>query len=308
MNTPNSEYDLISAEQVFGRVEETLSSYANNGLIDTSQYYSEIRWIISNLGLGAFEMNEAVIFLKEHKAEIPCDFYLLDSAWLCASGEGGGVATDNWQGKYVYYTTKTCETILQDQSCPAPNQTGYSVNACNNEQVLEKVTLTEYVSGAPNTVTWSNPVLMKLNNKKSIGKTCINSCKNLFYSSPYEISIHKRGGNYVLTSNLKEPTIFLKYWRFPLDEETGLPLVPNDPIIEKAIYTHLIYWTLVKLWTNSEDTDIERKIQYWEKQRNDSLYIAKNYAKMPSFLTMVNYANTVRRRWPTYEQINSRHI
>ncbi len=313
MNTPESEFDLIPCDKLFSRIEENLSSFAANGLLDTEQFYPEVKWMISQLGLGVYEQDSSVVILSDYKVELPCDFYLLDSAWLCSKSKSADideVTQSYWQGKSVFFTVRDEKTILQGTTCPPPNQTGWCVNACESgNSIIDQVTLTEYVTGASQSViNWNSPVLLKLNNKKSIGKTCVSDCKNLFYSSPNEISINKKGGSYYLTSNLKDPVIYLKYWRFPMDRETKLPLIPNDAIIERALEDHLTHWLLVKLWTNGEVTEIENKIKYWEQKKINSVDAAKSYAKMPTFLGMANLARKTRRRWASYEQINSRHI
>ena len=109
-------------DSLFASIEEQLRSYANNGLLDLSQFYPQIRWFISHLGLAAYEKEQGILMVEDHKAQLPCDFYMLDSAWLCDQSHTS--ITDNWQGKYVYYTTTTCETLEQQQSCPPPNALG----------------------------------------------------------------------------------------------------------------------------------------------------------------------------------------
>jgi hypothetical protein len=100
---------------------------------------------------------------------------------------------------------------------------------------------------------------------------------------------------------MKEATVYLKYWRYPLDEQTELPLIPDDPIILKAMEDHLTHWFLINLWINGDDANIENKIKYWEQKKVNSLQEAKVYSKFPSFSTLVDYTKTVRRRWNSYD-------
>ena len=295
-----SEFSMIPCDQLFGRIEENLSSYLANGMLDVTRFYPEIRWLIQQLGLAVFERKEGIIMLENYKANLPCDFYLLDSAWLCDTGTTQ--INDNFQGKYVFYTERSCETVVQGQTCPAPNDVGYRVSSCPQENVLDKVTITEYVSGAPaRTVNFANPVLLRLNNNKSIQTICNKKCRNLFSSSFYEISINKQGSDLIMFSNMKEATVYLKYWRYPLDEDTELPLIPDDPIILKTMEDHLTHWFLINLWINGDDANIENKIKYWEQKKINSLQEAKVYSKFPSFSTLVDYTKTVRRRWNSYD-------
>lgn len=306
-----SDFNLVPCDGLFARMEENLSSYTSNGLLDTEQFYPEIKWLIAQLGLAVFEMENALVTLSDHRVELPCDFYLLDSAWLCSNSKSADPDVKDskyYQGKSVFFTVRDEKVIVQNQSCPPPNYTGWSVNACDNNAIIEEVKITEYVTGAPNSsITWCKPTLLKLNNKKDIQPICSKQCPNLFYSSPNEISINKRSGQYYLVSNLKEPVIYLKYWKYPIDRETNLPLIPEDPILQKAIEAHLTHWLLIKLATNGEVADIWNLIKYWEQQKMVTLDQAKCLAKMPTFNGMVELARTTRRRWQTYEQIMRHH-
>lgn len=292
-------FDLVPCDQLFSRIEENLSSYLNNGMLDVTRFYPEVRWFIQQMGLAVFEQKDGVLVLEKNRAELPCDFYMLDSAWLCDNSTAK--ITDNFQGKYIFYTTKACETLTQGQTCPPPNATGYSVSACPQENILEKVTITEYVAGSESSLNFHNPILLRLNRNKSLSTICSKKCANLFSRSPYEISINKQGSTYYMFSGLKDATIYIKYWKYPLDEETQLPLIPDDPIILKALEDHLTHWFLINMWINGDDTNIENKIKYWEQKKMASLSEAKIYTKLPAFIDMVNYAKKVRRRWSTYD-------
>jgi len=311
MNTPESEFSLITCDRLFSRIEENLSSFVSNGLLDTEQFYPEIKWMISQLGLAVFEQEDAVVVVKNHSVELPYDFYLLDSAWLCCNSHQVEIDSETqkyWQGKAVFFTVKSIDTLIQNQDCPPPNQTGWSVSACNNNALIESVTLTEYVTGAPNReIRFNHPTLLKLRNNKTVGKICADNCRNLFYSSPNEISINRKNGNYFLSSTLKDPVIFLKYWKYPIDRETNLPLIPDDAIIEKALIAHLTHWLLVKLATNGEVTDIWNLIKYWEQEKAVAVAQAKIFTKYPSFSTLFELSRTTRRRWSSYEVLNSNH-
>lgn len=309
MTTPESEFPLISCERLFSRISENMSSYLSNGLLDVEQFYPEVKWMVAQLGLAVFEQTGDVLILDKHRAELPCDFYLLDSAWLCCQSKQAEMDCNlnYWQGKNVFFTVTDNVTLLQG-NCPAPNYTGWSVNACDNHSILQQVTVSEYVTGAPcQTFNFNSPTLLRLKNHKTVGKVCTDRCQNIYCSSPWEISINRKPGGYFLSSTLKDPIIFLKYWKYPIDKETGLPLIPDDPIIEKALEAHLTHWLLVKLWTNSEVTDVENKIKYWEQQKYITLDNAKSYTKLPSWAYTVEMTKRVRKRWNSYEQINCPH-
>lgn len=309
MNTPQGQFDLIPCDRLFARITENLSSYANNGLLDTGRFYPEIRWIIANLGISVYEQEEAILHLEEGQVELPCNFYLLDSAWLCdASREMADTGDDkNFQAKSISYVETTCETVSTGGGCkPTAPPNGVTISSCNSETVLNKVTVKEYVFGdQPRLWNLSNFVLLRLNNTKNIRTICTKNCRNLFASSPEEISILKQGASYYLFSPLKKATIYLRYWKYPVDEKTKLPLIPDDPIIEKAIEAHLMHWFFVQGWTNNDITDVDKKIQYWQMEKDKYALQATSYASFPSFNKMIQITRRIRRRWSSYEIQNT---
>jgi len=260
-------------------------------------------------------MVDAIVTLENHKAALPCNFYLLDSAWLCDTNKT--FSQNILQSNFVMYTQTTKETICQD-TCGndelldvISNSVTIQSTACNNnnEHILDKVTVKEYVTTeSPKEFTWKNPILLTLNNKKSIGSDiCIGKCKNLFAKSPYEISITQQGANKFLHSTLKEPIIYLKYYAYPEDPETGLPLIPDEPVIQRAIEYQLMYYFFYMTWLNGNDVNIERKVQDLEIKRDKYLREALNYSTIPSFRKATEMAKNSRRRWAAYELMNFKH-
>lgn len=295
--------NLVPCDSLFSKIEEDFSAYSANGLLDTSRFLIEVKWFIQQIGLASFEKAEGMILLEKHRAELPCDFYQLDSAWLCAPTTQS--INNYFQGKYVFFTEETCEKIINHQGCPAPNETGYSVNTSIKDKVLEKITVKEYVTGGNNILEFSNPTMLRYNNRKSIGTLCNKNCPNLFVNTADEISITKQGDTLYLHSTLRDASIYLKYWRFPMDMETGLPLIPDDAIIQKGLEFHLKHWFLVNLWLNDSDVNLENKIKYMEGERNKYMLESKMIAKMPSFFDMINIARQTRQRWSNYEIRNT---
>ena len=312
-----SDYNLVKTDELFSKIESQLSSYANNGLLDTNKFFAEISLCINKLGIAAYDLLEAVVELDNHQAVLPCNFYLLDSAWLC--NENQEVAQTIMQKNFVYYTETTRETISQNTGCglspidlTVNNGLIVQSTACNNnnEHVLDKVTIREYINtGGERGFVFHRPQLLTLRSNKSLGNpVCSKECKNLFAKSPYEISISQRGLNKYLHSTLKTPIIFLKYYAYPEDPETGLPLIPDVPIIQRAIEYHLMYYFFYMTWLDGNDVNIERKVKDLEEKRNLYMAEAINYSKMPSFNKSIEMARKSRKKFRSYEALGFRHI
>ena len=146
--------------------------------------------------------------------------------------------------------------------------------------------------------------MMKLKNRKTANTdVCTKDCKNLFAKSIDEISITQQGFNKFIHSTLEKPIIYLKYYAYPEDPETGLPLIPEDPIIQRAIEYHLMYYFFYMTWLDGTDVNIERKVQDLQLKRDQYLTEAINYSKMPSFAKTIEMSRKVRKRFAAYELI-----
>jgi hypothetical protein len=313
-----SEFPMVPTDGLFAKIEENLNQYTNNGLLDVGKFFTEVKFMISKLGIAAYELTEAVIFLENHRGELPCNFYLLDSAWLCDTSRSNTLTIP--QSKFIMYSQLNCERIAQ-KTCNSSSEdavrqvisNGVVIQSTpcnnNNEQILDKVTITEYIKTGHAEFTYRNPVLLRLNNRKTTGNpVCTDKCKNLFAKSLYEISITQQGYNKYIHSTLEEPTIYLKYYAYPEDPDTGLPLIPDDPTIQRAIEYHLMYTFFYMLWLNGDDPNIEKKVADLGQKRDMYLREAINYSTMPSFNKSIEYARNARKKWAAYELINSRHI
>jgi len=327
-----AQYNLTTTDGLFAKIEDQLSSYSSNGLLDVGRFYSEIKLIINKLGIAAYDMTDAVVLLENHKAALPCNFYLLDSAWLCDANTPpttGAILQSN----FIMYNETTNELISQKNSCGIEGSSPCGEGVCNttdvnirdvisngliiqstpcnnnNENVLEKITVKEYVIPEGRTITWRNPVLLKLRNRKSINiDVCAKDCKNLFAKSIDEISIVQQGFNKFIHSSLESPTIYLKYYAYPEDPETGLPLIPEEPIIQRAIEYHLMHYFFYMAWLDGTDVNIERKVQDLQLKRDQYLTEAINYSKFPSFNKSIEMARNTRRKFAAYEIMNSKHL
>lgn len=319
------DFNLVSSERLMARIQDELSTYSANGLLDTGRLYSQLKWFATNLGLAVYGYDELVINLNNYRAELPCNFYLLDSAWLCENNwrnsgqfDGCGTGADgqvlNFQAKSQVYTERICEDVINPGNCslsPTANSIyPVSVNACVQDKVLNRTTTREYVASNPNNEynrTWHNPRLLRLNNKKSIRQMCSGRCANMFSHYPEEISISMQNGSYYLYSTLQHPTIYIKYYAYPIDAESGLPLVPEDAILQEALYWHLVHYFIQGLFINGEDNNLENKLKYLTQKREESLGAALSYIKLPSYNTMIEMGRRVRNKWNSYEVLQTYH-
>lgn len=290
------ELELVSCDRVFARVEEELSSFGNNGLLDTGKFFPRIRVFLETLGLSACIDEECVVVVKDYKVELPRDFYLLDSAWLC--DKCNSFTQSAFQGEFQIYTKKTCEEVGVN-GCQYNSYFGIKTSDCP-ETILDKVTIEQWIN-SENTasITWRNPVLLSLGNKVS-KNVCSKTCSNIFSKCPENISIRKQGDCYVLYSNLKDATILLKYYKYPLDEN-NLPMIPDSPIFEEALFYDLQLYLFKQKWYNNEIVNVENKIKSLESDRAYAMQRAIDYVKIPTVRELMQIANRQRTANMSYE-------
>lgn len=287
---------LITCDGIFSRIEEELSSFANSGLMDTGKFFPRIRLFIEKFGIGAYQEEEAVVVIKDYKVELPCDFYLLDSAWLCDNKNT--FSQSAFQGEFQIYTTKSCASVTVGDCNYSPYY-GIAASTCLNETVLDKVTITETINSEPTTITWQNPFLLSLGNKVT-KNVCSKDCKNIFSKCPENISIRKQGDSFFLYSNMKDATIYLKYYAYPLDENQ-LPMIVDSPIIEEALFYDLMLYFFKQRWYNNEIVNVENKIKQLTVDRDEAMKLAYAYIRTPTFLKMVEIIRRTRKATMSYE-------
>ena len=301
-----NEFNFISPQRLFAKIEKQLSAYTSNALLDTGDFYAEIKWCVAQFGLASKEMKDAIVKLSDYKGELECDFYLLDSAWLCNPGGEGSVPM--FQSKEIGYTETTSECVEGGLSCDQGGNTGMCiVDTCKTGEVFSKVTVREYINSQPQYYTYNYPTLLRLNNKKSVEKFFKDDCKNLFSNSPEEISIKKQGDSSFLYSTLKDPIIFYKYWAYPIDTSTKEPLIPDDPILERAIEYHLLYYFFKMMYLNGDNKDIQNKVLMLQQDASKYMGEAVNLCQLPSFNKMINTARRERSKWNSYNVMGRKH-
>ena len=90
------------------------------------------------------------------------------------------------------------------------------------------------------------------------------------------------------------------YNAFPLDEETHLPLIPDDPIIEKCIEDYIKYNLMKNMVTNG-DGDVSRLLQLYRDDYKESLSQAIYLTKLPTFKSMTDMIRRNKKSLNLYQ-------
>lgn len=289
---PANNLQFKSNDAMFARIRKRLRSFDNAGLLDEGDWYWYIKELLNDLGVSVYEEKEAIVMVKNYKGPLPDNFSYLYAAYKCTPSHVQGDSKNTlWpQTGFVFYIDETHEPYRQCTNC-------YSAKRDFIEG--EKYTIRTYLQGEPTIINFSQPTLLQLSpNVKSF---CTSDCKNknIFGVNAGEITMDK---NYVY-ANFESDGVLLKYYALPLDASTGLPLIPDNTIFEKAIEDYIVYSTLRDMWLNNEVTDFDRKLSMVEAAYLKSLGQAQFVSKLPSFQNTINKIRVDRKNLRTYFQM-----
>lgn len=290
---PANNLQFKNNDALFARIRRRLRSFNNAGLLDEGDWYWYIKELLDKLGVSVYEEKEAFVMVKNYKGPLPDDFSYLYAAYKCTPKANSLTDTKNdlWpQTGFVLYIDETHEPYRQCKNC-------YSAKRDFIEG--EKYTVRTYIQGEPMIMNFTQPQLLKVG--ANAHSFCTKDCKskNIFGTNMAEITLDKTN----LYANFESDGVLIKYYAFPLDPATGLPLIPDNSIFEKAIEDYIVYRTLTDMYLNSEIPDFERKLQLVMAEYEKSFGQAEFLAKLPSFQTTINKIRVDRKNLRVYFQM-----
>jgi hypothetical protein len=282
---PANTLDFKTTDSLFARVRKRLRSFNAAGVLDEGDWYYYVKEVLERLGVATYKEAEAVLVVKDFKAPLPEDFSTLYAAYKCTPSMGDSKQTVFPQTGFVMYLEETCQPYKQDKCCVYAEKEVYG----------DKITTRFVIEGQPVTMHLDNPFLLEL--AGNVQGVCDSKCANLRVQSPKRISLTK---SHVYT-NFNDDSIYIKYFAFPKDKETGLPLIPDNTYIEKAIETCIIYNVFSDFFINGEVPDLDRKYAVVKAEYDEALKQALYYVKQPSFQTVINKIRRDRKNLDFYQ-------
>ena len=280
-----------TTDSLFGRILEDFGSFTQAQLIDEGMFYKDVKYILALLGISWYREAEDVVHIEHYKACLPKDFKLLDAAYSC---QGNIVDTPQPDGLLLQQLTfdhyPESQPNYHDVSCA-----GNCGGACQQSNAIFNRHVLTLVKRGDQMFQYHTPKLLKIGNVNT-KRQCTKNCANVFSTEGDTITIQ----NGHIYTNFKEGNVFLRYHAFPLDEETGLPLIPDDPIIEKCLEMYIKANIIRNLWTNSE-ADVQQQVRYYDELSKEALAQALYHTKLPSFQVMVNAIRLQRKRLNVYQ-------
>jgi len=288
--------NFIPADSIIASVQEDLSSFDANNQLDPGRWYPWIKKVVSDLGIGCFEYKHALVWIKNFKGKLECDFHILDSAFLvqdeCCGGQAPSRGPIHYQGRSIIWDDTTTSCANQEPDCE-----GCDFRTCSLD-TFNEVTVREYVQGLP--YTYQVPVYFPLHVNQRVSKGwCLPHSVCFGSSSKQEITIN----NGEIFTNFEEGIILLNYYAYPYDEN-GVPKVPDNPKFKLAIEQYLKWKVLENLWVNNDDMGVEKKMGYFKNEFEQNSYPdAEYYSKLQSMSEHMDMARNNRKRFNCFQLI-----
>ncbi len=324
-----------TTDALFSKIKEDLYSFDAAGLLDENKFHKDVQYVLASLGIMWYVDADHVVTVDNYKACLPDDFSILEAVYKCTpcgepfQSHAPGIVFSKLTFDHYpetqqpdWHVTPPCEDCGTTTCCPS----GYAFHA--GDQVCVETNVppnrvprtTPPIPCAPCVDFWGQdpsmifnaheqlliqrnnsiyqyhpPTLMKAGNVNT-HRSCSKTCPNLYNDSPDTFTIQNRK----IYTNFKHGDILMYYKGFPLDEETGLPLIPDNPIVEKALEDYIKYNVIKVLRTNG-DANVAQLIPMYEKDMDKSMGKAITETKTPSFATMVHNVRLVRKRLNAYQ-------
>lgn len=272
----NTSLSFKSSKFLFAKIEREFKDYKLSGHLDVADFPQYIADVLKELGISVYKEEDCLLDIEDGKATLPDNFELLYSAYSCPR-------VTKTKDRVLQKTTIlendiTCFLIQRDAR-QEPSYDDCGPRCRPKDKIIERMEIREYV----NEQCYEEKGFRLLN---------VAPHSNMYCYMDMEVDKHCKDvismNDGVLYAPFDEGQIYIKYYAFPLDEE-GVPLVPDQVNIERAIEWWIKWQVLLKLWFTNDIPDIVNKWQKAEQQYNFYLAEAKNWIKLPSFQTMTNW-------------------
>lgn len=269
--------DFVSSEALIGAVQEELSSFDSAGLIDTGLFYRKIKKALNDLGLSATLPAEVILYPEHFKAQLPedlVDWYALYRLKAQSPRTQRRILSD------VQVYRETEQLCLQKTRCCELDVSGTFIRekivreVGTEENHYHNIGLLEYVPRGP-----FRP-----------GGLCHLKSPCRWFRSSHQFS----DSAHYFHFNFQEDPVLLQYHAMPMEQ--GVPMVPSEPRVQHFLEKLLIYESLRKIYYNGEVNDLERRIQLAKSELDVAYADALNWAKTPSFKTLLAYSMQLHRQ------------
>lgn len=277
-----------SSSELFNRVKKKLSSFDSQNMIDEGDFYDYVVFILEKLGAAVYRESESVLFVKDYKAKLPCNFKLWYAGYK-VHRTFGTVPSINEQKPWIWFQDNEISQICPDNkgNCCIDCQPGTEVSKT-------KIVVRTFVNGddfSDNEHHFRDPIQLFLS--PNVKDKCAPHAKKMIHTYRNEVTIDDEG---IMHFRFTNDHVYLQYYGLPFDENF-LPMIPDQSSIEKAI-EYYIYTMLFEEWyLNSSVPNIAQQLQY-VKNEYEKVHFpqALYYCKLPSFQRCIESIKLIRSK------------
>lgn len=266
---------FIKADYIYSKVKRDFKSFNAVNLIDDSSFPEYTMDILRQIGNSGMREQDALIILHGNNVKLPEDFYMLHAAYRCKNANSSNKDNRIFQNKNVFEHDITCEILQRSNNC--------QIDCCADDKIIQRVTIKNYVNDTTYNYEYNCLGLLTLSPN-------VNSeFAKHGYSRGNEITIND---GYLFT-NCEDDAIYMLYYAFPYDE-TGIPMIPEDIYVEKAIENYIKWQLLLNFWIVDDVANVGQKAQFYKQEYERAMAEVRYNKKLPPFSTLVNYLRDKR--------------
>ena len=272
---------FVSSDQLVSRVKtQYLKSFNSAGLINVDDFYYWIKECLYDLGLSVMQPAESIVHVDRYKSQIPIDLVEFYSITRMTAHDHRPPKRHLQHTSAWFMETSICD--YERRKC------------CNIEEEGDKIVFRTYFEESEQCYTYCKTGLLKYIPNRGIHgldkchkySPCIgNKNAHRFHPNHQEIEFHQ--DEHYFHFGFTDEEVLLKYHAFPLED--GLPMIPNEPVIQSYIQDKLISESMRIFYLNSSVPDIERRKIDSERTMMESRARAISYVKLPRFSTLLAY-------------------
>lgn len=267
---------FIKADYIYSKVKRDFKSFAAVNLIDENSFPEYTMEVLRKLGNGGMREQDAVIILNENNnIKLPEDFHTLHAAYRCKDANINNKDNRIFQNKNVFEHDITCEILQRSNNC--------QIDCCADDRIIQRIVIKNYVND--NTYKYEYGCLGLLTLSPNVNSEFSKHGQ----SRGNEITIN----NGYLFTNCEDDAIYIQYYALPYDEE-GVPMIPENSHIEKAIENYIKWQLLLNFWIVDDVANVGQKAQYYKQEYETAMAEVRYDDKVPAFSTLVNYLRDKR--------------
>lgn len=270
--------NFIPAAEIYAKIRRQWQSFDSVNVLDETEFPNYTAEVLNQLGNGGMKEEQAVLTVKNNKAQLPEDFKRLHAAYKC-SGCNITTTRKHLQGKQIFENNVTKSLYHRRNGC--------DIKCDCKDELIEKITICHYVNDYTDNYTYNNVSLLRLS--PNVRQYCDDLCININCSSADEITINN---NHIFT-NFEDGDIYMQYYAFPFDED-GMPMVPDEQSIKEAVEWYIKWQVMLNAWLVDDLQNVQNKWQKAEQMYRQALAKARFHKRLPSFNHLVNAIRTKR--------------